>query len=48
MLAILTWLIVTLPLANRVEDGALVSTGILQMAHNTGYTFITERRIENI
>ena len=44
-LAILTWLIVKLPFAVRVEDGTSVSTEVLQMAHNTGCTSIAERTI---
>jgi len=35
---ILDWLIVTLPLANRVEDGALVSTEVLQMASTVKFS----------
>ena len=44
-LAILTWLMVELPFAVRVEDGASVSTQVLQMAHKTGCTSIAERTI---
>ena len=47
-LTILTWLIVELPFAVRVEDRTPVSTEVLQMAQNKVCTSIAERRIENI
>ena len=46
LLEILTWLMVELLFAVRVEDGISVSVEVLQMAHNTGCTCIAERRIE--
>ena len=38
----MAWLMAELPLAYRIENGKLLSTGVLQMAHNSGCTSIAK------